>query len=186
MRVLVACEFSGKVRDAFTLRGHTAVSCDYRSPATLGFHYKGNVLDILDYNWDLMIAHPPCTFLTVASSRDWGYTWDEQQEALNLVDALMKAPIPRICIENPPGLISTLIRRPNQYIHPYMFGHPYTKRTGLWLQGLPKLRPTNNVWEKPNEYPIIESWNVKTRREWMRSETFQGIADAMAEQWGSE
>ena len=185
MRVLVGCEFSGTVRDAFSRRGHQAVSCDLRPSSTNGLHYRGDIRFLLSKHWDLFIAHPPCTVLTVASSSVWGNTWTEQEVALDFFEQLLSAPIPRICLENPPGLISTMIRRPNQYIHPYMFGHPYRKRTGLWLSNLPRLIPTDNLWDKPEEYPVLHSWTDVRRDEIRRSVTFQGIADAMAEQWGS-
>jgi hypothetical protein len=188
LRVLVACEFSGRVRDAFARQGHTAVSCDLKSSLTLGLHYLGDVREILESNWDLMIAHPPCTALTVASAVNWGYQdhWEQQQQDLDFVELLWNAPIPRVCLENPPGLISTMFRRPTQYIHPYLFGEPWRKRTGLWLRGLPKLQPTNDLWYQPEKYPILKSWTDVNRREGERSITFQGIADAMAEQWGRD
>ena len=186
MRVLVGCEFSGVVRDAFSRRGHRAVSCDIKpSTSPVGLHYRGDIRALLSRDWDLLIAHPPCTNLTVASASVWGHNWEEQEKDLDLVEVLLNAPIPRIAIENPPGLISTMIRKPDQYIHPYMFGEPYRKRTGLWLENLPRLFPTDNLWDKPEEYPILKSWTDVRRDAHRRSVTFKGIADAMAEQWGS-
>lgn len=187
--MLIACEFSGRVRDAFIERGHSAVSCDLVSSLTLGLHYKGDVRDILGEKWDLMIAHPPCTNLTIAGNNNWNTmeAWELQQRDLEFVETLLGANIPKICVENPPGLISTMIRKPDQYVHPYWFGEPYTKRTGLWLKGLPLLRPTNNLWHKPDEYPILRSWvSDVTRNAAYRSWTFKGLAEAMAEQWGRE
>jgi site-specific DNA-cytosine methylase len=185
MRVLVGCEFSGRISDAFRGRGHAVVSCDFRaSQSSGGLHYRGDIRRLLSNRWDLLIAHPPCTSLTVASSSVWGYSWEEQKQALDLVEALLDAPIEMICVENPPGLISTMIEKPTQYIHPYMFGEPYRKRTGLWLRNLPRLIPTDNLWDKPDLYPVLKSWTDVRRDEHRRSVTFQGIANAMAAQWG--
>lgn len=181
MHVLVACEFSGTVRDAFRKRGHYAVSCDLLPSDTLGHHYIGNVLNILDYGWDLMIAHPPCTHLAVSGARWFKDKQEEQEEALEFVRKLMAAPIPKICIENPISIISSRIRKPDQIIQPWQFGHGETKKTCLWLKNLPNLVPTNivegreqRIWKLP---PTQDRWKL-------RSKTFQGIADAMAQQWG--
>lgn len=181
MHVLVACEFSGTVRDAFRKRGHYAVSCDLLPSDTLGHHYIGNVLNILDHGWDLMIAHPPCTHLAVSGARWFKDKQEEQEEALEFVRKLMAAPIPKICIENPISIISSRIRKPNQIIQPWQFGHGETKKTCLWLKNLPNLVPTNivegreqRIWKLP---PTQDRWKL-------RSKTFQGIADAMAQQWG--
>lgn len=146
MRVLVACEYSGRVRDAFTKRGHFAMSCDLLPSDSEGFHYKGDVADIIDMGWDLMIAHPPCTYLSVS-----GMHWttrgkrDPQltEDALEFVRLLMGSPIPRKCIENPISVISSRIRKPDQIIHPYQFGHDASKATCLWLENLPKLTHTH-------------------------------------------
>jgi len=181
MRVLVACEFSGIVREAFAKRGHDAWSCDFLDTEIPGQHYKGDVHDLLDGNWDLMIAHPPCTHLAVSGARWFSEKQQEQLQALKFVIELMTCKIPRICIENPVSIISTRIRKPDQTIQPWMFGHGETKATCLWLKNLPKLKPTNivdgregRVWK---ESPSPNRWKKRSR-------TYQGIADAMAEQWG--
>lgn len=181
MRVLVACEFSGVVRDAFAAMGHDAWSCDLLSTEKPGKHYQGNVLDILHEGWDLMIAHPPCTHLAVSGARWFKDKQQEQVKALHFVQQLLDAPVPRIALENPISIISTRIRKPDQIIHPWQFGHGETKATCLWLKNLPKLEPTN----------IVEGRKARVHRmppgpdRWKeRSRTYQGIADAMAAQWG--
>ena len=183
MNVLVACEFSGTVRDAFTARGHYALSCDLLPSETPGEHYQGNVRDILGDNWDLMIAHPPCTHLAVSGARWFKDKQKEQKEALEFVIELMEAPIPKICIENPISIISTRIRKPDQIIQPWMFGHGETKATCLWLKNLPKLIPTDIV---DGREPRIHNMPPGPDRWRERSRTFQGIAQAMAKQWGCE
>lgn len=184
MRVLVACEFSGIVRDAFRRRGHFAMSCDLLPTEQVGDHYKGDIRDVLNSvsKWDLMIAHPPCTYLAVSGARWFKTRQAEQQSALDFVQMLMDADIPRIAIENPVSVISTRIRKPDQIIQPWMFGHPETKATCLWLKNLPSLTATN----------IVEGRHARVHREsprpdrWKnRSRTYQGIAEAMAEQWGN-
>ena len=198
MRVLVACGFSGVVREAFKRRGHHAVSCDYENTTTPGNHYKGNVLDIIQDDWDLMIAFPPCTYLTVSGNR-WMDNPERQQkreEALNFVKLLLDAPIDKIALENPVGVISSRIRKPDQIIHPYQFGEPYEKRTCLWLKNLPKLTATNIVEPKPKiQLPsgkMMSAWyaetanRTKSKRASIRSITFQGIANAMADIWGNQ
>ena len=181
MRVLVACEYSGTVRDAFIARGHDALSCDLLPTEKPGPHHQGDVSDILWDGWDLMIAHPPCTHLAVSGARWWKDKQDEQAEALYFVGMLMAAPIPRIALENPVSKISTAIRKPDQIIQPWQFGHGETKATCLWLKGLPKLVPTNVV--EGREARIHKMPPSKDR--WKeRSRTYQGIADAMAAQWG--
>lgn len=186
MRVLVACEFSGVVREAFRARGHYAVSCDLL-PAEDGsrFHYQRDVLDLLDYDtfWDLMIAHPPCTHLAVSGARWFKDKRDDQDAALEFVRDLMDAPISRICIENPVSIISSRIRKPDQIIQPWMFGHGETKATCLWLKGLPKLVPTNVV---SGREPRVHKMPPGPDRWKERSRTYQGIAEAMAEQWGGD
>lgn len=188
MRVLVACEYSGVVSQAFRDKGHNAISCDILENEQTGrqFHYLGDVRDILDRGWDLMIAHPPCTYLTVSGNR-WYHDKPELiQSAYKFVMQLWEAPIEKICIENPVGRISTLWRKPDQYIQPYQFGHPEPKKTGLWLKNLPALVPTKEV--EPEEYHVTKSgkripkWYSNNKK--LRDRTFQGIADAMAEQWG--
>ena len=181
MRVLIACEFSGTVRDAFIAKGHDAMSCDLMPTDKLGPHYQGNVFDVINDGWDLMIAHPPCTHLAVSGARWFKDKVTEQVEALDFVRRLMNADIGRICIENPVSIISSRIRKPDQTIQPWQFGHGETKRTCLWLKGLPKLVPTDivdgrdqRIWKLP---PSPDRWKI-------RSTTFQGIADAMANQWG--
>lgn len=186
MRVLVACEFSGTVRDAFIRAGHYAVSCDLLpGESAFGEHYQYDVRQVLRNGWDLMIAHPPCTDLAVSGARHFPAKRADgrQQAALDFVRELMDAPIPRICIENPISIISSQIRKPDQIIQPWQFGHGETKATCLWLKGLPKLQPTN----------IVEGREAKVHRmapgpnRWReRSRTYQGIADAMAAQWGAE
>ena len=182
MRVLVACEFSGVVRDAFTARGHYALSCDLLPSETPGEHILGDVRDILSDGWDMMIAHPPCTHLAVSGARWFKYKQQEQQEALEFVKELMAAPIPKICIENPISIISTRIRKPDQIIHPWQFGHGETKATCLWLKNLPKLIPTDIVDGREqrihNMPPGPDRWRERSR-------TFPGIARAMAKQWGN-
>lgn len=183
MRCLVACEFSGTVRDAFTSRGHYALSCDLLPSETPGEHYQGNVRGILGDNWDLMIAHPPCTHLAVSGARWFKEKQQEQKEALEFVIELMEAPIPKICIENPISIISTRIRKPDQIIHPWMFGHGETKATCLWLKNLPKLEPTNIVEGRD---PRVHKMPPGPHRWKERSRTYQGIGNAMAAQWGCE
>lgn len=183
MRVLVACEFSGTVRDAFDRAGHTAMSCDLLPSETEGLHYKGDIRDVIGAGWDLMIAHPPCTHLAVSGSRWFKDKVKEQAEALGFVRFLMDAPIPKIAIENPISVISSKIRKPDQIIQPWMFGHGETKATCLWLKNLPKLVPTNIV---DGREPRIHRMAPGPDRWKERSRTFQGIADAMATQWGKE
>lgn len=186
MRVLVACEFSGIVRDAFAARGHDAWSCDLLPSERPGQHIQGSVFDVavVKGGWDLMIAHPDCTFLTVSGARWMNEEWRQEAllAALHNVKALWKFPVECVAIENPVGRLSSLWRGPDQYVQPHQFGHGETKATGLWLRGLPKLVPTNHVdgregrvWK---EAPSVE-------RKKNRSRTFQGIADAMAEQWAA-
>ena len=181
MNVLIACEFSGVVRDAFIARGHNAVSCDLLPTERPGPHIHGDVLDVLGEGWDLMIAHPPCTHLAVSGARWFKDKQAEQAEALDFVRALMHGPIPAIAIENPVSVISSRIRKPDQIIQPWMFGHGETKATCLWLKGLPILVATDVVSGRENRVhrmpPGPDRWK-------MRSITYQGIADAMAEQWG--
>lgn len=182
MRVLVACEFSGIVRDAFARRGHTAVSCDLLPSEREGAHFIGDVRDLIrSYKWDMMIAFPPCTYLAASGAR-WHMNTQRQRDGLAFVQALMDAPIPRIAIENPVGVISTRIRKPDQIIQPWQFGHGETKATCLWLKGLPPLRPTNVV--EGREARVHRMPQSKDRwRE--RSRTYPGIAEAMAEQWST-
>ena len=181
MKVLVACEFSGIVRDAFKAKGHYAMSCDLLPTEREGLHYQGDVFDIINDGWDLMIAHPPCTHLAVSGARWFKDKVEEQKDALLFVQRLMDAGIEKIAIENPISVISSRIRKPDQIIQPWMFGHGETKATCLWLKGLPLLQPTNIVEGREQRVhkipPGPDRWKL-------RSTTFQGIADAMAEQWG--
>lgn len=182
MRVLVACEFSGIVRDAFRARGHDAWSCDLLPTERPGPHMQGDVLAVLDVGgWDLMVAHPPCTHLAVSGARWFKHKQSEQADALAFVRTLLAAPIPRIVLENPISIISSRIRKPDQIIQPWQFGHGETKATCLWLQGLPPLRPTQIVDGRTARVhrlpPSPDRWKL-------RSATYSGIAQAMAEQWG--
>jgi hypothetical protein len=195
LKVLVACEYSGVVRDAFLARGHDAISCDLLPTESDGPHYQGDVFDIINDGWDLMIAHPPCTYLSVS-----GMHWttrglrDPQltEDALDFVRQLMAAPIKQIAIENPVSVISSRIRKPNQIIAPYQFGHDASKKTCLWLQDLLPLRPTQMV--EPRIVNGRKRWGNQTdsgqnklppsKDHWkIRSATYQGIAEAMASQW---
>lgn len=182
MRVLVACEFSGVVRDAFRARGHDAMSCDLLPTEVPGPHHQGDVRDVLEQQWDLMIAHPPCTHLAVSGARWFKDKQAEQADALNFVRLLLNAPVPRIALENPISIISSRIRKPDQIIQPWQFGHGETKATCLWLKGLPKLEATDVVDGREARVhkmpPGPDRWKERSR-------TFPGIAAAMAEQWGS-
>lgn len=194
MRVLVACEFSGIVRDAFRRRGHDAVSCDFLPTEAEGPHIEGDVLKVLGDGWDLMIAHPPCTYLSV-SGLHWNKRRPERaaktEEALAFVRALLEAPIPRIALENPISAISTRIRKPDQILQPWMFGHPESKATCLWLKGLPLLVPTNVLPLPPggrwsNQTPSGQNKLGPSPDRWkVRSKTYPGLAEAMAEHWGA-
>lgn len=197
MRVLVACEYSGVVRRAFQAKGHTTWSCDLEDcddEEGWDWHYKGDVRDLLHDKWDLMVAHPPCTHLAVSGAR-WFKEKPEkaqlQLEALDFVRLLLNAPIEKICLENPISVISTQIRKPDQIVQPWMFGNEASKPTCLWLKNLPKLVPTNIVGK--GEYVTTKGGNRIPKwynlppspdRGKLRSRTFEGIAEAMAEQWG--
>jgi site-specific DNA-cytosine methylase len=219
MKVLVACEYSGIVRDEFLRKGHDAISCDLLDTETkritglnyLGGHYKGDVKDIINDGWDLLIAFPPCTYLTVSGNR-WFYHPEDkhlpyekrrphplhpkrrelQEEALDFIRLLMNAPIDKIAIENPIGVISSKIRKPDQIIQPYEYGHATSKSTCLWLKNLPLLQPTNIVdpeWIQVSGGKRMsrfhyDSYSLPKKERWkFRSRTFKGIAEAMAEQW---
>lgn len=191
----MACEYSGAVRDAFIAAGHEAMSCDLLPTDAPGPHYQGDVRDVLDYPWDLMIAHPPCTHLSVSGSRHFEAKRMDgrQQAAASFFLMLARAPIPRIAIENPVCVMSSLWRKPDQTIQPYHFGHDSSKATCLWLKNLPPLRPTQFVepryvdgkprWSNQTDSgqnklpPTDDRWKI-------RSETYSGIAKAMADQWG--
>lgn len=196
MRVLVACEYSGTVRDAFIAAGHDAMSCDLLPTDKPGPHYCGDVRDVIGQGWDLMVCHPPCTYLSVS-----GMQWTARglrdpaltEEALDFVRLLMGAPVQRIALENPVSVISSRIRKPDQVVNPYQFGHDASKKTCLWLKGLPPLRPTNFV--EPRMVDGKPRWGNQTDTgqnrlspgpdRWkVRSTTYAGIAAAMANQWG--
>lgn len=189
MRVLAACEWSGVVRDVFALRGHDAWSCDVVESATAGNHIQDDVRKHLA-GWDLIIAFPPCTHLAASGARWFKEKQAEQQEALEFVRVLLGAPCDRIALENPVGVISRYVRKPDQIIQPWQFGHPEAKATCLWLKGLPPLKPTDILVK-----PVCGYWENQTPsgqnklgpsldRAKRRGKTYQGIATAMAEQWG--
>jgi hypothetical protein len=197
VRVLIACEYSGTVRDAFLALGHDAMSCDLLPTDVPGPHHQGDVFEIIDDGWDLMVAHPPCTYLSSSGVR-WLHETPKnpkpgvlygadrqraQDEAVQFVADLLAAPIDRIAVENPQGMLSSLFRKPDQYVQPWQFGHGETKKTGLWLKNLPLLQSTDvvegregRIWKLP---PTEDRWKL-------RSETYAGIARAMAEQWGGD
>lgn len=196
MRVLIACEYSGTVREAFRAKGHEAMSCDLLPSEQPGPHYQGDVRDLLGQGWDLLIAHPPCTFLSVS-----GMHWTARglrdpkltEDALDFVRLLLAAPVPRIALENPVSVISSRLRKPDQTVQPYHFGHDASKATCLWLKNLPPLTPTGFV--EPRMVDGRKRWGNQTDSgqnklapsadRWKdRSRTFQGIANAMADQWG--
>jgi len=183
LRVLVGCEYSGTVRDAFITAGHDAMSCDLLPTEAPGPHYQGDIRDVLDYPWDMAIFHPPCTHLSVSGARHFEAKRMDgrQQAAASFFMMLARAPIERIAIENPVCIMSSLWRKADQTIQPWQFGHGETKATCLWLKGLPLLVPTsivegreNRIWRMP---PSADRWKL-------RSTTYPGIAKAMAEQWG--
>jgi len=192
MRILVACEYSGVVRDAFAAKGHDAWSCDILDSESEGQHIRGDALEVLHKGWDLMIAHPPCTHLSVSGAR-W-FTEGKKpmflrENALDFVKKLMAAPIDRICIENPVSVISSHIREADQTINPYQFGHTEYKRTCLWLKNLPLLKETDNVLEETRELPdkiANRIWWLGSGKGKERSKFYTGIASAMADQWGDE
>jgi len=195
VRILIACESSGAVRDAFRARGHFAMSCDLLPSEQPGPHHQGDVRELLDQEWDLLIAHPPCTYLSVS-----GMHWTTRglrdpkltEDALDFVRLFMDAPIDKIAIENPVSVISSRIRKPDQIIQPHQFGHDASKKTCLWLKNLPLLRPTEMIAPrmvdgKPRWANQTDSGQNKlppSKDRWrLRSKTYEGIADAMAAQW---
>ena len=206
MKVLVACEFSGTVRDAFIRGGHDAMSCDLLPTDVPGPHYRGDVMDVIGAGWDLMIAFPPCTYLTLTGNKwfkpefadRFPQRHQQRKDAVDFFMQLVNLPISRIAIENPIGVMSSNYRTPDQIIQPWQFGYPTTKATCLWLKGLPLLQPTNIV--SKGEVVISKSGNRMSKwyyetskltlkngvRAKARSVTFKGIANAMAEQWGTE
>ena len=185
LKVLIACEYSGRVRDAFAKLGHFAMSCDLLPSDAPGLHYQGDVVDVIDQGWDIMIAHPPCTHLAVSGARHFAAKQASgvQQEALEFVRRLLDAPVAKIALENPISIISSRIRKPDQIIQPWQFGHGETKATCLWLKGLPELLSTEIVSGREAKVhrmpPSPDRWKL-------RSTTYQGIADAMATQWGGQ
>lgn len=185
MRILIACEYSGVVRDAFIRAGHDAMSCDLLPTEVPGPHYQGDVRDVLNYPWDMMVAHPPCTHLSVSGARHFEAKRldGRQQASASFFMSLARAPIPAIAIENPVCIMSSLWRKPDQTIQPWQFGHGETKATCLWLKGLPPLRPTNIVDGREQRIhripPSPERWKERSR-------TFSGVAEAMAQQWGNQ
>jgi len=200
MKVLVACEFSGVVREAFKKKGHDAWSCDLSPTEIPGQHIKGDILEILNNGWDLMIAHPPCTYLCVTGNRWFKPEYksrfpnreQQREDAIKFFMILVNAPIPKISIENPVGIMSRLYRKPEQIIQPFQFGHKEAKKTCLWLKNLPLLKPTKTVEPEYTTYKSgkrMATWYAEAiklpskEREKLRSTTFQGIAQAMAEQW---
>ncbi len=197
MRVLVACEYSGTVRDVFIKRGHDAISCDILPTERPGPHVQGDVTPLLGQKWDLIVAHPPCTYLSYAAMRVWNRPGraEKREEAMRFFMLFVGA-APRVCIENPLGYAGKAYRKHDQVIHPYYFGEPVQKRTCLWLENLPALQPTN-LLPKPAPMYICQGEKSKGKaigwcegmrgqgnRAKARSKTFQGIADAMADQWG--
>jgi hypothetical protein len=190
MRVLIACEYSGAVRDAFIAKGHDAMSCDLLPTDAPGPHYQGNVLDIINDGWDMVIAFPPCTHLAVSGAKHFAAKRADgrQQEGIDFFNLFTSLNVQRVCIENPIGIMSKLYRKPNQIIQPWMFGDKAQKSTCLWLKGLPTLVPTNIV--DKGEFYISPSgkklpkWYSDNKSAKVRSKTFQGIANAMADQWG--
>lgn len=196
LSVLVSCEFSGRVRDAFIKKGHDAISCDLIPTESPGPHYQGDVFDIIDDGFDMLIAFPPCTYLCTTANRSFLNNpdrWQKRLDAMLFVHKLMNADIDKICIENPQGVISSHIRKPDQYIQPYDFGHCDSKMTGLWLKNLPLLKPTHTVepiWKiaPSGKRMSVTHWDSpSTGRPEMtklRAVTYQGIADAFANQWG--
>lgn len=193
MRVLIACEYSGTVRDAFLSAGHDAMSCDFLETESPGPHHRGDVRDIIGDGWDLMIAHPPCTHLAVSGARWFRDKAAEQAAALDFVRYLMNAPIPMIAVENPVSIISSRIRKPDQIIQPWQFGHDASKSTCLWLKGLPRLKAVGTVAPRivngrprwSNQTDSGQNRLAPSEDRWKeRSKTYPGIARAMAAQWG--
>ena len=184
MKVLIACEYSGTVRNAFIALGHEAMSCDLLPTESDGPHYRGDVRDVLDFPWDMMIAHPPCTHLSVSGARHFDVKRldGRQQSAVSFFMMLAKQPIEQIIIENPICIMSSIWRKPDQVIQPWQFGHGETKATCLWLKNTPPLKPTNIVDGREDRIhkmpPSPERWKERSR-------TYPGIANAMASQWGN-
>lgn len=181
-RVLVACEFSGIVRDAFLGAGHDAVSCDLLPSERPGPHHQGDVRDLLDGGWDLLVAFPPCTYLAYSGARWWSTRRAEQDQAVAFVEGLLAAPVPHIAVENPDGILNRRIRRHDQIIEPYMFGHGEVKATCLWFKALPRLQPTDLVAGRSRRVRDV----ARGPNRWKdRARTYPGVAAAMAAQWGT-
>lgn len=180
MRILVACEFSGIVRDAFRERGHDAISCDLIGSERPGPHIVGDVRQVVQDGWDMMLAFPPCTYLCRSGQWRWGGT-QEMWLAVGFCIELMESPIERIALENPVGVLSTYYRRPNQIVQPWQFGHGETKATCLWHKNLPRLQPTHVIDER---IPYLANMPQRKSRQKARQRTYTGIAQAMARQWG--
>lgn len=184
MKVLIGCEYSGAVRDAFIRGGHDAMSCDLLPTDAPGQHYQGDIFDVIDYPWEIAILHPPCTHLSVSGARHFEAKRMDgrQQSAVSFFMSLVRrsAHIEKVAIENPICIMSSLWRKPDQIVQPWMFGHGETKATALWLKGLPLLRPTNIV---AGREPRIHHMPPSADRCKLRSETYSGIAQAMADQW---
>lgn len=184
MNVLIACEFSGVVRDAFIEQGHNALSCDLLPTDVEGPHYQGNILDIIDYPWDLMISHPPCTHLATSGARHFKEKWKDGRQALGVsffMSLIRRSEhIPKVAIENPVCIMSSLYRKPDQVIHPWMFGDGEVKATCLWLKNLPFLVPTDIVEGRSNRIHMMPGSKDQAKK---RSITYSGIAKAMAQQW---
>ena len=191
LRVLVACEYSGRVRDAFSKKGHYALSCDILPTEQPGQHYSGDVLKILECQWDLMVAFPPCTHIAVSGAR-WfkeKIADGRQQMGIDFFMALANAPIDKIAIENPVGIMSSIWRKPDQIVQPFEYGHTETKKTCLWLKNLPKLIPTEMVYDEMINLPKKERSRIHymspgKNRSKLRSKTYSGIANCMADTWG--
>ena len=198
VKILIACEFSGTVRDSFLKLGHDAISCDLEETLSPGPHYQGDVMDIINDGWEMMIAFPPCTHLAVSGARHFEQKKADgrQQQGIEFFLKMVNADIPRISVENPIGIMSSLYKQPSQVIQPWEYGHRTTKATCLWLKNLPLLTPTNivdkgEVWvaksgKRMSQWFYDSSCLPPKERERMRNKTFQGIADAMANQWGTE
>ena len=183
MKILIACEFSGIVRETFANKGHYAISCDLLPTEKPGPHYEGDIYSVLDNGWDMMIAFPPCTHLCVSGARWFSEKQKEQKEAIKFFMNLANADIPKIAIENPIGIMSTRWRKPDQIIQPWQFGHGETKATCLWLKNLPLLKPTDIVGGREAR---IHKMPPSEDRGKLRSITYKGIADAMADQWSED
>lgn len=203
MNILVACECSGRVRDAFTALGHKAVSADILPSETPGLHYQGSVIDIIDQRWDMLIAFPPCTYLAVVGNRHWHQPGRalKRAKAFLFVAQLWSSSIPKVCIENPAGLLTHALGKPTQTINPYFFGEPHRKKTSLWLRNLPSLphtstqnlffpvthcQPPKPISIEPSGKPVyfVDQFNTAATRSHLRAKTFISIANAMASTWG--